>query len=166
MTWFHPALLLLLLSFSSCPSQWQVSVLLVSRALCNKSFVSFPPFPESDIFPMKLTKKKKLIEISKVLYNPKELKSPVISFKETSISIFKIAVGLDHRVARARQRLVSPFLAATCGSPGHVTPKKFLSSGSSGVFHLTQILVSFQSLRLNIPIPRRYYSSFLDVPDS
>ena len=85
---------------------------------------------------------------------------------ETSISIFKIAVVLDHRVTRARQRLISPFLAATCGSPGHVTPKKFLSSGSNGLFHLTQILVSFQPLRLNIPVPRRYYPSFLDMPDS
>ena len=47
-----------------------------------------------------------------------------------------------------------------------MTSKQFLSSGSSGLFHLMLILVSFQSLGLNVPINRRYYQSFLDVPES
>lgn len=44
--------------------------------------------------------------------------------------------------------------------------KQFLSSGCSRLFPLTHIIVSFQSLRLNVPIPRRCYQSFLDVPNS
>ena len=47
-----------------------------------------------------------------------------------------------------------------------MTSKKYLSSGSSELFHLTQILVSFQSLGLNVLINRRHYQLFLDVPDS
>lgn len=46
-----------------------------------------------------------------------------------------------------------------------MTSKQFLSSGSSGLFHLTQILVSFQSLGLNVPINRGHDQSFLDVTD-
>lgn len=47
-----------------------------------------------------------------------------------------------------------------------MTSKQFLSSSSSGLFHLTLILVSFQSIGLNVPINSRHYQSFLDIPES